>query len=40
VYTCRELIEVKLAIHDSGINYTPFGADIQLLVEKKNSIGR
>jgi len=28
VYTCRELIEVKLAIHDSGINYTPYGAHV------------
>ena len=28
VYTCRELIEVKLAIHDSGINYTPFGQHV------------
>ena len=28
VYTCRELIEVKLAVHDAGIKYTPFGAHV------------
>jgi hypothetical protein len=25
VYTCREIVEVKLGIHDAGINYTPHG---------------
>ena len=28
VYTCRELIEVKLWAHDAGINYTPRGVHV------------
>ena len=28
VYTCRELIEVKLWAHDAGLNYTPRGVHV------------